>query len=58
MRNYICKTQIDIQLLIKIQSSNPCPISISQTSVPHIFVLFSNSQMGIQFSNLCPFSNS
>jgi len=31
---------------------------MSQTSVPQIYVLFSNSQIGVQFSNLCPFSNS
>jgi hypothetical protein len=31
---YICKTQIDVQSLIDVQSSNPCPISMSQTSVP------------------------
>ena len=51
----ICKTHIDVQPLIDVQSSNPCPISTSQTSVPQIYVLFSNSQIGIQFSNLCPF---
>jgi hypothetical protein len=28
----------------------------SQTSVPQIYVLFSNSQIGVQFLNLCPFS--
>jgi len=36
----ICKTQIDVQTLIDVQSSNPCPISTSQTSVPQIYVLF------------------
>jgi hypothetical protein len=39
---------------------NPRPISMSQTSVPQIYVLFSNSQIGIHFSNLWPvltFSN-
>jgi hypothetical protein len=30
----ICKTQINVQ------SSNPCPISMSQTLVPQIYVLF------------------
>jgi len=54
---YKCKTQIDVQPLIDVQSSNPCLISTSQTSVPQIYVLFSNSQIGVQFSNLCPFSN-
>jgi hypothetical protein len=54
----ICKTQIDVQPLIEVQSSNPSPISTSQTSVPQIYVIFSNSQIGIQFSNLCLFSNS
>jgi hypothetical protein len=39
---YICKTQIGVQSLIDVQSSNPCPIYMSQTSVPHIYVLFSN----------------
>ena len=43
----MCKIQIDAQLLIDIQSSNSGPFSISQTSVPH----FSNSQIGVQFSN-------
>jgi len=40
---YICKTQIYVQSLINVQSSNPdiCP--------------FSNSQICIQFSNLWPF---
>ena len=42
----ICMTQIDIQ------PSNMCPIATSQTSVPQIYVLFSHSQIGIQFSNL------
>ena len=32
---YTCKTQINVK------SSNPCPISTSQTSVPQIYVLFS-----------------
>jgi hypothetical protein len=54
----ICKTQIDVRPLIDIQSSNPCPISTSQTYEPQIYVSFSNSQIGVQFSNLCPFSNS
>ena len=47
-----CKTQIDVQ------SSNPCPISTSQTSQPQIYVFFFNSQIGIQFSNICPFPSS
>jgi hypothetical protein len=38
------KTEIDVQ------SSNPCPISTSQTSVAQINVLFSNSQMYGWFS--------
>ena len=42
---YIYKNQIDIQSLIDIQSSNPCPISTSQTSVAQIDVLFSNPQI-------------
>jgi len=42
---YICKTQIDIQ------SSNPCPISTSQTSVPQIYVLF------FKFSNWRPMTS-
>jgi len=54
----ICKTQIDVQPLIDIQSSNPCLISTSQTTVPQTYALSSNSQIGVQFSNLCPFSNS
>jgi hypothetical protein len=29
-----CKTQISIQPLVDVHSSNPCPISTSQTSVP------------------------
>jgi hypothetical protein len=37
---YICWTQIDVQPLIDVQSSNPCPISTSHTSVPQIYVLF------------------
>ena len=44
----ICKTQIDVQALIDVQSSNPCPNSTLQTSVPQI----SNSHIGVQFSNL------
>jgi len=40
---YICKTQIDVQPLIDVQSSNTCQISTSQTSVP---------QIGVQFSKL------
>ena len=34
---YICKTQNDVQPLIDVQSSNSCPISKSQTSVPLIY---------------------
>jgi hypothetical protein len=52
--SYICKTQIDFQPLIDVQSSNPHPISMSQTSVRLIYVLFSNSRIVIQFSNLWP----
>ena len=37
---HIYVTQIDVQSLIDVQSSNPCPISMSQTSVPQIYVLF------------------
>ena len=55
---YICKTQIDVQPLKNVQSSNPCPISMSQTSVPQIYVIFSNSQIGVQFSNLWSFLTS
>jgi len=44
---YICKTQIDIQPLIDVQSSNPYLISTWQTSVTRIYVLFSNYQIGI-----------
>jgi len=69
---YICKIQIHVQPLIDVQSSNPRPISTSQTSVPQIYVLFTNSQSvsnsqiyvlfqilksGVQFSNLWPFLN-
>ena len=50
---YICKTQIDVQPLIDVQSSNPGPISTSQTSVSPTYVLFSNSQIDVQFSNIC-----
>ena len=32
----VCKTQINIQPVIDVQSSNPCPISTSQISVPQI----------------------
>jgi hypothetical protein len=49
----ICKTWIDVQ------SSNICPISRSQTYIPQTYyVLISNSQIDVQFSNLCTFSNS
>ena len=53
---YKCKTWIDIQTLIDIQSSNPCLISMSQTSVPQIYVLFSNFQINVlfKFSNRHP----
>jgi hypothetical protein len=43
---YICKTRIHVQSLIDVQSSNPCSIPTSQTSVPQIYVLFSNYQNG------------
>ena len=33
-------TLADVQPLIYFQSSNPCPISTSLTSIPHIYVLF------------------
>ena len=52
----INNTQIDVQPLIDIQSSNPYLISTSQTSVPQIYVLFqilksvSNSQIYGHFS--------
>ena len=46
---YICKTRIHVQSLIDVQSSNPCSIPTSQTSVPQIYVLFSNSQNGAQW---------
>ena len=67
---YICKTQIDVQPLIDVQSSNLGPISTSQTSVSstyvlfqilkstsnsQIYVLFTNSQIGIQFLYLWQF---
>jgi hypothetical protein len=52
---YICKTQIDVQPLIDVQSSNLGPISTSQTSVSPTYVLFSNSQIDVQFSNICLF---
>ena len=42
----MCKTEIDVQLLINVQSSNLCPISISQTVI-QIYILFSNSQIGL-----------
>ena len=40
LNTHICKTQILVQLLIDVQSSNICPISMSQTFVPHIYVIF------------------
>jgi hypothetical protein len=55
---YICKTQFDVQPLINVQSSNPCPISTSHTSVPQIYVLFSKSKIGVLFSNLWLFHTS
>ena len=42
----VCKTEIDVQPLIDVQSSNPRPISTSQTSVSQICP-FSNSQIEI-----------
>ena len=54
---YVCKTQIGVQPLNDIQTSNLCQF-LRQTSVPQIYVLFSNSQICVQFLNLCPFSNS
>ena len=42
----MCKTQISVQPLIDIQSSNQCPISTSQTSVPQIYVLFQMLKSG------------
>jgi len=44
----ICKTQIDVQSLIDVQSSNTCPIYTSQTSVPQIY-----SQIGVQRCHWC-----
>ena len=43
---HTCKNQIDVQSL------NQCPISTSQISVPQVYVLLSNSQIGVQVSNL------
>ena len=43
---------MDVQPLIDVQYSNPCSISTSHTPVPQVYVLFSNSQIGVQFSNL------
>jgi hypothetical protein len=37
--------------LINVQSSNSCPISISQT-VPQIYILFSDSQIGLPCSQI------
>ena len=48
---YICKTQIDDQSLIDVQSTNPCPISTSQTSVPQIYFPF------FKFSNWRPLTS-
>ena len=39
-------------------ASNPCPISMSQTSVLQIYALFSNSQIGVLFQILKSASNS
>ena len=62
---YVCKTQIGVQPLNDIQTSNLCRF-LRQTSVPQIYVLFSNSQIYVlfqilksmsffKFSNLLPF---
>ena len=60
-----CKTQIDVLPLIYLLSSNLCPISKSQTSVPQIYVLFfqilksaSSSQIYVLFPILKSVSNS
>ena len=45
-------TQIDVEPLIDIQSSNPCPIFMSQTSVLQNYVLFSNSQIYVLYQIL------
>ena len=49
--HYICKIQINVQPLIDVQSSSPCLISMSQTSVSQIYVFFSNSQIDVLFQN-------
>jgi hypothetical protein len=53
----ILRSMVDLPL-INAKSSNPCQISTSQTSAHQIYVLFTTSQIGVQFSNLCPCSNS
>ena len=47
--------QINVHLLIDVESSNSCPMSTSQTSLLQIYDLFSNSQIGVQFSIIWPF---
>ena len=53
---YICKTQINVQPLVDITSSNLRPITTSQTSVPQIYVLFQilKSMSFFKFLNRCP----
>ena len=46
---YICKTQIDVQPLIDIQSSNPCLISVIDICTSDLCP-FSNSQIYVRFS--------
>jgi hypothetical protein len=48
---YVCKTQIGVQPLNDIQTSNLCRF-LRQTSVPQIYVLFSNSQIYVLFQIL------
>jgi len=57
---YICKTRIDAQPLIDLQSLNPCPISTSRTSVylrSMSFFKFSNLWLFLTFSNRHPMTS-
>ena len=49
-----CKTQIDVQPLIDVQSSNPCPIFTSETSVLSQIV---KSKIYSRFSGRCPITS-
>ena len=60
----ICKSQIHVQPLIDVQSSNPFPISTQQTYVPQIYVFFllflfkwSNRRSILKFMSFFKFSN-